>query len=181
MSTPLVVLLLTLTIGQPSFAQSYRFESPLGCFSVTLPAEPTSSVELIPTGGKPIEQHSFTLEANGVGVALSFLEVPASLGPGPKTEQEFGALLVASRDGALRAVDGILLRDLPIQVQGYRALDVWAETASGSRAIRARLILAGRRYYQLMLTHPIKSPLPKLAQTVLDTFNLAPAGTCGLG
>jgi hypothetical protein len=123
------------------------FNSPDGTFSVSLPGKPVADngqeISVADGGTTLIHGVKVSPYANSI-YECTYFEDP-SLGTQPPDE-----LLDHARDGGLKNVQGTLIAEKHITVDGYPARDIQAH-ARGNSSYNSRLIIAGNRLYMLMV------------------------------
>lgn len=136
---------------EPPQSTWQEFSSAAGGFSVELPGTPVvqTSVGFQSQGGLPMEVGALELP-EGAFLA-SYGELPPEVASG-----ERGPLLESVRDGILRGTGGrfILMESRPESVAGHVGLAFFARgpVDGVSSVLRARVVLADTRLYQVLYT-----------------------------
>jgi tRNA A-37 threonylcarbamoyl transferase component Bud32 len=119
-----------------------------GGFAVWLPGIPREVKRRVPTAEGEVEMREAALRDTATGLHYSvtcgeFLGI---------TLGDPEARLNAARDGALRKVEGKLLRERPVRLGKYPGRELQIELPRGKGvSIRLRMYLVGQRYYQLLV------------------------------
>lgn len=113
-------------------------------FSVDFPAKPERSTQpLAQVPGATVVLYGYQ-SADRLSLTAGYIDYPASVAIGPAA-----TALNNARDGELKNVPGgKLVSSTPTTVSGRPALDVVATVQGGN--LRSRLLLDGRRLYQLI-------------------------------
>ena len=149
----------------------YRWQTyvaPDGTFSIEVPGKPTlESKQTTLEGGGTATFHFLNVDATGKSAfTVAYVERQNTT---DKTEEE---VLESARDGSLRNVQGVLVKQNRIKVQGYPALDVQAHARSNS-FLDSRLVIAGDCLYMIMVVAPSEQARdPKSIQRFFDSFKL---------
>jgi hypothetical protein len=123
------------------------FRSPDGKFSVNLPGKPiVEEDEQIPVaGGNAATTHAVSTQPNDhVAYNCTYVEYPSLITQSPDE------VLTEASNGGLKNVQGTLISEKQITVDGHPARDVQARAGENS-TYDTRLILVGNRLYMLMV------------------------------
>ncbi len=169
-ATGMLILALTLsaagcggdTTSTSTASPSFTLQEP--AFSVTFPAEPkkqTRAVPQVPGASLIAYQHQLP---DKTGLLVGYIGYPQSAQLADPT-----TVLNGARDGSLAAVPGgKLVSSSPTTVGGKPAVDAVATVRGGN--YRSRLILDGRRLYQLVTAGP--GDVAALHETFVSSFTL---------
>ena len=81
-------------------------------------------------------------------------------------------MLRAARDGSLRKIQGTILDEKQIKVDGYPALETQA-SVRGDELFDSRIIVAGKRVYMITAVATSKEDREaKTVQRVMDSFRI---------
>ncbi len=147
-----------------------EYRSEKGLFRVSVPAadEPKSECKPIsygPNAEQVFERVTDRWEANGIVLAVTVAAFPAAFGDLPAQ-----VLLVGARDGLVGPpnMGGRLLRES--QDSSTHAPSLNVRLAAGKVHVRARLVVVGRRLYQVTVTGSQSGVDGKLAEEFLSGF-----------
>ena len=80
--------------------------------------------------------------------------------------------LESARDGSLGKIQGALLNQKRIEVQGYPALEMQAR-ARGNSLVDSRMIVAGNRLYMIMAVATVEQDRePKTVRRVFESLRI---------
>ena len=137
-------------------------------FAVSAPAEPAFARQDKPTAVGNVEIHNYTIElGHNSGVMISSAQIQG------KTSESSKTLLQKARDGALNAVNGKLMAEQEITLQGFPGLEF--QLANDAFHARVRMYLIKSRLVTAMAIAPKDSELPANAARVLSSLKLLPA------
>src|SRR5262245_56373453 len=136
-----LALLLTLAAGCGSDWPEYAPEG--GRYKVRMPGTPSEDKDPdLPEG-----VHKVSLSQRSGNYAVAYQDLPE--GGGLSVEER----LDRACDGALRSLKATEVSRKAIQLQGeHPGRELVAEYAGGTRRVRGRLFLVGRRLYQVLAT-----------------------------
>lgn len=124
-ATPAVLLSATFAFGFQRSSQWLKYESAAGRYSVLVPAQPTLTTQDSATAsGEKVTQYvALSSEANSVYLTAYFDHIPGATFSMDK-----------ARDGMVQAVDGTLLRDTVISLDGNpgREIKILAKGKDGA-------------------------------------------------
>ena len=128
--------------------QWQTFRAPDGAFSVSLPGRPEIKDQQAPVaGGRNITVHMANNAPNKyVFYSCSYFQNPSL---SVLTPDE---MLSSSRDGSLKNIQGTLIAEKRITVDGHPGRDIQALARENS-AVDERLVAVGNRLYMLMVIH----------------------------
>jgi len=154
----------------PTPTEWQPFTSRNGHFTIMMPGTPASSVESVNTAIGVVDLHSFTLETNEFAYFVAYGDFPPAFVQNADTE----AMLDGARDGAVADVNGTLVSERRISVQGFPGRELWIEaTVSGQKGLaQARMILVGNRFYQVLVAGPKEGFVESEAERFLNTFQV---------
>lgn len=136
-------------------------------FAVSAPAEPAFAKQDKPTAAGNVETHNYTIElGNNSGVMISSAQFQG------QTTESSKMLLQRARDGALNAVNGKLVSEQEITLQGFPGLEF--QFANDAFHARVRMYLLKTRLVTSMAIAPKGSDLPANADKVLSSLKLLP-------
>ncbi len=124
-----------------------EYTSPDGSFSVELPGKPITRPINVPTDSRGTEIVTMVSLSPTRNTTYAITCVERS----KVVQNSADEILDASRDGALRKIQGTPLGQNKINVQGFPALDVQAR-ARGSSFVDMRLVLASRAVLRFYFT-----------------------------
>jgi hypothetical protein len=138
-------------------------------FSIQLPAKPSVEPTNIPLAG------GGTTKANVISAApndhtvymITYMEDPSV---GQRSPDQ---TLDAARDGGLGKIQGTVLSQKKITVQGYPGLDIQAR-ARGNSLADFRIVVAGNRMFMIMAVATVEEDRePKTIRRMLDSFKIS--------
>jgi len=136
-------------------------------FSVDLPAKPTfDTVQAPGAGGMQVSIQMVTAQpTQDTAYMCSYYD---RVDDPESTPQE---VLETSRDGSLNKIQGSLISQKNMTIQGYPAIDVQAHARQDS-LVDLRLILVNKRLFMLMAIAPNGKREPKAVKRFFDSFKL---------
>jgi hypothetical protein len=141
-----------------------------GRFALMMPEFPDYNVQEVLTPVGPLELHIFSVNSEDSVFMAAYNDYPEFV----VSSSDVGKMLDGARDGAVSNVDGTLLSESQIRLQGYPGREMWIEAdVEGQEGLaRARIFLVGRRMYQILVAGP-KSQFPSQdAERCLNSFLL---------
>ena len=139
-----------------------------GSFSIELPGKPTlQNVQAPVEGGgvTPLTLVSVNPTSNTVYMC-SYAEDENIEKKSPDEALESG------RDGSLRKIQGTVISQRSMTVQGYPALEMQAR-ARGESLVDSRMIVAGKRLYMIMAVASVQQDRePKTIQRMFESFKI---------
>jgi hypothetical protein len=148
------------------------FTSNDGGFSLRLPAQPKEQRQPVQTDAGPVEAIMYLVEAGNTAFGAGFSDFPDSTaGADPE------AVLAGARDGAANNVNGTVVDERPIELNGFPGLEFAVEipeasSVSGGARYRARLFLVNNRLYQVIYVAPTADESSADYQKLFDSFQL---------
>jgi hypothetical protein len=144
------------------------YTSPDGSFSVQLPAKPSVEPTQVPLQGSGTATINMITAAPTDHTAYVFTTLEHE-NVGQKSPDQ---ALESARDGALRKIEGTVLAQKRITVQGYPGLDLQAR-APGNSLVDMRIVVAGSRLFVIMAVATVEQDRePKTVQRVFDSFKI---------
>jgi hypothetical protein len=144
--------------------------APDGTFSIELPGKATLETSQAPLeGGGTIPFHTVSVASSGNSAySLAYVE---NKNVGEKSPAQ---ALESARDGSLRKVQGTLVMQNRITVQGFPGLEMQAQTR-GNAFMDSRILVVGDRLYMIMVVAGSEQDRePKTVQRIFDSFKLTP-------
>jgi hypothetical protein len=122
-----------------------KFNSPDKSFSVMLPKDVKEDKQTAFTELGPIEFISYSAKAEFQEFTIAYSDYPDTfvVATGPNV------LLDGSRDGAVRNVQGKLLSETKIEINGYPGRELKIESPQ-KIILKSQIYMVGKRLYQLM-------------------------------
>ncbi|MBE7385347.1 MAG: hypothetical protein F6J95_028600 [Leptolyngbya sp. SIO1E4] len=148
-----------------------EFASEAGQFSIAAPSPMEETQQSVPTPVGPIDIYTFTAEEENSAYVVAYSDYPAEV----VEQSDPESLLDSSRDGALGNLNGTLLSEDPIDIDGNpgRSLVIDAITETGEAAtINSRIYLVNNRLYQILVVMPKGQEATADAATFLESFTL---------
>ena len=141
-----------------------------GGFTISMPDKPKADVLSTNTAVGVIDLNIFLIEMDDSAYIVSYADYPESLVRNNNTD----VMLDGARDGAVANVDGKLLAERRITLQGYpgRELLVEAQSKGVQGLVRARVYLVGRRLYQMLVAGSEAQFSESDAEIFLNSFQL---------
>lgn len=145
-----------------------EFSSAEGAFTVLMPGDPEAQVDTVNTAAGRLDLHSFMVEQGDRVYGVSYADYPevAVEGSDPET------MLDGARDGAVANVQGTLLSELIISLEGHPGREIKVEVAGGEYTLQARIFLVDSRLYQILVGTPIDDAFSTDVDRFLDSFAL---------
>ena len=149
-------------------------------FAANMPGEP--ALELVETDGGPllgrittrtyVSRPWFGFSKTEYGVAYYDLPERSSKGVELTFDNQKG--MEGARDGAVKGVNGKLLKQTNITVGNVPALELEIEgEKAGTRAmVVSRVFVSGRRFWTVIMTHPLDKDFTAQRQAFFDSFVL---------
>jgi hypothetical protein len=139
------------------------------------PAQPFEQQYSMDSPAGPLKVHSYKF----VGLSsyfVSYTDYPSAI-DGPT---DVNATLDRTREGGLRAVNGHLVRQSDVSLQGHPGRVIVVDSPNGGpqgSVITNKVYLVGRRLYSMQVAIPKDrhEPLEEAAQKFLDSFKLVNA------
>ncbi len=125
-----------------------EFLSEEGRFKVLLPAKPTTQTLTLETPKGQIVHHGFIASKGGIFCIIDYADVPSGTADAAQIKELFDT----ARDEFLKGVEGKLLSETAIKLDGHPGREVVADLGSGGKG-RIRFYLINERFYQLAVMH----------------------------
>lgn len=150
-----------------------KFVSPDGAFAIMFPQKPVESQSSMDSPAGTLVIHSY----KHVGTASYFLSDTDYPAPIDGTDKRTEALDHA-RDGGLRAVNGRLLSQSDISINGHPGRLIVVDSPNGGpdgSLIKNKVYLVGNRLYSMQVAIPKGSQVTDTAaEKFVDSFKLSP-------
>ena len=146
------------------------YAAPDGTFSIELPSKPTVETSQTPVeGGGNITFHLINATTTGGKVYSCSYADFENANPKPPDQ-----VLESARDGSLGKVQGTLVSQNQLTVQGFPGLQFQARVR-GNSLMDSRYLLVGKRLYMMMAVATAgRKSEPKAVQRMFDSFKLNP-------
>jgi hypothetical protein len=154
-------------LGSDKLAPFKEFRSNEGRFTVLMPGEPKSEDQSADTSVGNVKMFIFTAGSTKVGCVVSYADYPEQLINATDPQK----VLDVARNGAISNVKGRLVRENKFDFHGLPARDVVIEMPN-KIFVTTRLILAGPRFYQLMLIAPKDNSHEQDIAKFFDSFKI---------
>jgi hypothetical protein len=162
-----VVGLLTTGFMQKDFAGLKEFKSPDNSFTVMLPKDVKEEKQAVNTQLGPIEFVSYNAKAKHQEFSIAYSDYPDSF----VTATDPQILLDGSRDGALANIQGRLLSETIIDMNGHPGRELRIEGPQ-KLILKSRLYLVGNRLYQVMAVSKPDHSFDKKIEEVFLSFKI---------
>lgn len=126
-----------------------EFTSQTGGFSVMTPYTLKESSQSVDTAVGKIDIHFFIAEQGGESYLVGYSDYPEAMAQASDPEK----MLDSGRDGAVKNVNGTLVSEARITLDGHpgRELTIAAKAGNGQDLVlRGRIVLVGNRLYQVV-------------------------------
>ena len=147
------------------------FSSDAGQFSIVVPSTFQETQESVETPVGPINIHTFTAEEQNSAYVVAYSDYPAEI----VEQSDPQILLDSSRDGALGNLNGNIISEEPIDIDGNpgRSLVIDTVDPAGDEAtIKSRIYLVDNRLYQILVVTPKGQEEAAKPETFLESFTL---------
>jgi hypothetical protein len=146
-----------------------EFTSEEGRFSILQPRTPTQTTETIDTPVGEIDEHAFTVIHGNITYLVSYSDYPRNV-----LTSDPQAVLDAFRNSAITSVEGKLLSERPISIDGYlgRELEIKIADDPDTAMVRLRIYLVGNRLYYVYTLAPEERASSPNVGKFLDSFKL---------
>lgn len=131
------------------------FSSQDGSLTVEVPGDPKYSRKSTNTPLGSIGLDIYQIEKSNTLYMFSISKMPVELSKVKSTQQ----LLSDAREGGLRGVQGTLVKEDKIKINGYPGIEITAN-AKQSHKVFARIIIAGNKLYIVMAVTKQSSDSP---------------------
>lgn len=158
---------LTTGFMQKDFSELKEFKSPDNSFTIMLPKDIKEEKQTVNTQLGPIEYLSYNAKAKYQEFVVAYSDYPDSLVAvsDPKTS------LDGARDGAVRNIQGTLLSETIIDMNGYPGRELRIEGPQKIILI-SRIYLVEKRLYQIMAVSKPDHSFDKKINEVLNSFKI---------
>jgi hypothetical protein len=148
------------------------FSSDEGGFSLLLPQQPQEQRQPVQTDVGTVEAIMYLVEAGNTAFGAGFSDFPAST-----AAADPDAVLAGARDGAANNVNGTVVDEQPIELNGFPGLEIAVEipaasSVPGGALYRAQLFLVNNRLYQVIYVAPKADEDPADYQKLFTSFQL---------
>ena len=147
-----------------------RMESKGGRFAVSMPGRPTDSTKHVNASYGPVEVHISAVSLGDTAFVVMYSDYPSEY----LKAQDSKAILDDARDGAVANTQGTLLSELLITRDGNPGRDIKISVAEGKATSQDRLVLVGRRLYQLIVVTTVSRSNSPAIERFRDSFELLP-------
>ena len=139
------VVVYLLVVNYPKWVQPHwqEFSSQEGKFTVLMPGEPKVKSQTL--ANTEVVLHMFTADRGYSAYMSSYFDLTPSSVPAD-------TLLDRARDGSIRKMEGNLLSEEKITLNGYPGRE-YKSTARGDNFVDSRIYLADARLYMLSVVH----------------------------
>ena len=166
----LVLLVLASSAGRAQVSSGWKsFASAPGGFSVRLPGTPTEDAPKEAAPSAPTNR-SYTLSVRDTVYILTYTDFARET----VAKSTPKALLNAARDGGIKNVNGKLIAETEIKVNGYPGRDVTASVSIDKKpgSMRFRIVLADARLYMALFVGPGRSATDAQIDEFLKSFKI---------
>jgi len=139
-----------------------------GRFAIMMPDFPEYGVQDVLTPVGALQVHIFSVSVDDSVFMAAYNDYPEFI----VSSSDAGKMLDGARDGAVSNVNGKLLSERQIRLQGHPGRELWIEAdVEGQEGLaRARIYLVGRRLYQVLVAGPENQFPESDAERCLDSF-----------
>ncbi len=122
-----------------------EFSSPAGRFAVLLPGKPTHASREVLLAGTTTQLEMFSVNVPGLAFGVGYADLP----PGAAA----AGAVAAGRAALLRNIDGRITAERALELPGTRGVEFEAVGTAQDKPMRlaARVLVAGERYYQVVV------------------------------
>ena len=159
-------LLVVFLVGGCSLFAWKEFKSTKGQFSLQVPGTPKEQKETVKTQAGDIDLHLFLLEQKEIAYMVGYSDYPEPL----IKQAEPEAILDGARNGAVSNVNGKLLSERAVSLEGHKGREIKVKTEKG--VIKARIFLVEARLYQLMTVTAKEKTFAENTKRFFDSFKL---------
>ena len=150
-----------------------KFVSPDGAFAIMFPQKPVESQYSMDSPAGKLVIHSYKY----IGTASYFLSYTDYPAPIDRPENKKTEALDHTREGGLRAVNGRLLSQSDISINGHPGRLIVVDSPNGGpdgSLIRNKVYLVGNRLYSMQVAIPKGAQVTDTAaEKFLDSFELS--------
>ncbi len=145
------------------------FEPDDGAFSILFPGKPEEQTESVSTAIGDIETQFFIAEQKDRAYSVNYADYPREI----IIVSDAEAMLDGAGMGAVSNVDGELLDEKEITLDGYPGREIEIEVKEDDIIVRARFYLVENRLYVVQAVSKSKASAPDIDK-FLDSFQLGP-------
>jgi len=161
-----LVLVATVLVGC-QLSNSKTFTSDEAGFSISFPGSPTQDAQNVNTPIGAITMHTFMIEKSDVAYMVAYSDYPESL----VNQTPPDVILSGARDGAVANIQGRLVNEIFISLQGHLGREIIIEAPAAEAFARVRIYLVENRMYQIMaLTSTQQESLTDEITNYLNSF-----------
>jgi hypothetical protein len=146
------------------------FKSEEGGFSIVAPYALQETSQSVNTEAGTIEVHMFIAEQGQEAWLVGYSDYPEEIVQASDPE----AILAGARDGAVANVNGQLVSDTEISLDGYPGREFSASVTQNGQdfVLRQRVFLVGNRLYQMVVIVPKGTESSTEVEDFLHSFQL---------
>lgn len=167
----LVAVILSTVVANYDKLLPHRWQTytaPNGIFSIELPGTLTAETTQAPIEGGG----SMTINLISASPTTHTSYSCAYFDREGIENKSLDEVLTSARDGSLRKIQGTIIKEKRIEVDGYPALEMQAN-ARGTSLFDSRIIVAGKRLYMIGAVATVQGDRePKTVQRVMDSFKI---------
>ena len=158
---------LTTGVLQKDFSKLTEFKSPDHSFVIMLPENVKAQEQTVNTQLGPIKMYMYNAKSKHQHFTVAQSDYPGSFvnSTDPKT------ILDGSRDGSVRNIQGQLLSETLIELQGHPGRELKIE-GPNKIVIKSRIYLVKNRMFQIMALSKPDHSFDKKIQDVFDSFKI---------
>ena len=145
------------------------FTSEDGGFSILFPGKPEEQIESVSTAIGTIETEFFIVEQKDRAYSLNYADYPKEI----IAASDAGSMLDGAGMGAVSNVNGELLDEKEITLDGYPGREIRIEVKEDDIIIHARFYLVENRLYVVQAVSKSEASTPDIDK-FLDSFQLGP-------
>lgn len=143
-----------------------------GEMSVSLPGKPIKWTQPVGTSAGTFDMHLIGVESGGESFLVCYTEFPSSIAHA-LSQTDVQLLLDIGRDGGLRNVDGELIEEHELKLNGHPGREILASVPSQKAVFRARIYWAKPVLYQVIYVRPRSKKPSEAGQKFLDSLSIA--------
>ncbi len=144
------LLIVALTLSACGGSKPTEFSSEAGGFSIMTPITLEEQTQPVDTAAGQIEMHLFMGDQGNTGYVIAYADYPPEI----IAESDSQTLLEGVRDGAIGNVNGALVSEQAISINGYPGIEIVANvTNDGGEegVLKAHVYIVNNRLYQVMI------------------------------
>jgi hypothetical protein len=138
-----------------------------GRFSASFPSPPEADTETTVNAGFRIKTYTFEATSEDIEFVVSYGDLPDGL----FRQKPASAFLDGAVDGAIANTHSKLLSHTEISLRGHAGREFRAQAAD-DLVMHARILLVGRRFYQIVVVTKTRSALKREVFKFLESFSL---------